>query len=176
MKKIAIVFLLLVAGCAGNEDEAPINLKKGDDFFDKKEYEVAEYYYEKIPEDSPLYPQAAKKLEEIRDIKLKWTDKTVSESDLAKIIITDHSYGVDNVLQIPSHRLLLFNHNQRNIASITVEFSYYKNNGDFIKQLTTDVNVVIKSKDQNECGGIQPGRVGEVFGKSTAKIIGAKYQ
>ncbi len=171
-----MAFVLLIAGCVGTEEEAPVNLKKGDECFDKKEYEVAEYYYEKIPEESPLHEQASKRLDEIKEIKAKWADKTVSEADIAKIIVTDHSYGIDNVLHIPTHRLLLFNHNQRNIASLTVEFSYYRISGELIGQLTTDVKVVVKSKDQNECTGIQPGRVGEVFAKSSARIIGARYQ
>jgi len=62
MKKFVLVLILLVFGCSDLGDQASANLKKGDEFFAKNEYEVAEYYYDKIPEESPFYRQARKKL------------------------------------------------------------------------------------------------------------------
>jgi len=72
MKKTLLILLLLAAGCIDTEENASANLKKGDDFFAKNEYEVAEYYYERIPEESPFYAKAQVKLEEIAKIKKQW--------------------------------------------------------------------------------------------------------
>ena len=62
IKTILLFLILLLAGCGESVEDAPINLQKGNDFYIRGQYEVAEYYFEKIPEDSPLYPEAQEKL------------------------------------------------------------------------------------------------------------------
>ncbi|MFA6540566.1 MAG: FxLYD domain-containing protein [Bacteroidota bacterium] len=176
MKNILFLIVVLLAGCSASEEDSQINLAKGDEFFAKEEYEVAEYYYERIPEESPLYAQAEKKLVAIHEIKAQWMDRTVSEEDLTRLLIIDLSSGTDNVLNIPAHRLLIRNNNKRDIASVKLEFTYFDEQGEVIGHLQTDVPITIKANDQNECVGVNPGRLDRKFTKASAQIIGAMYQ
>ncbi|MBW7887933.1 MAG: hypothetical protein H3C35_06185 [Bacteroidetes bacterium] len=69
MKKLFLcVILLVAAGCEDLDEDAPINFKKGIEFYKKGEYEIAEYYFDKIPEESPLYNSAQKRLQKIREL------------------------------------------------------------------------------------------------------------
>lgn len=176
MKKFYCLFFIFLLGCSGTEENASANLKKGDDFFAKKEYEVAEYYYEKIPEESPIYIQAQKKLEEIAAVKKQWADKEVKVGDLTKIIVLDHTYQTDNVSQVPIHRLSLVNNTDRFIETITVEFTYFDKSGKEITKLTAEVNTPMYQNTQDVFKGISPGMVNEEYAKSTAKIISARFQ
>lgn len=172
------VFYLLIAliGCADTDENAAANLKKGNDFFEKKEYEVAEYYYERIPETSPLYKEAAKKLDVIAKIKKQWVEKEVAPADLAKIIILEHTYQVDNVARIPNHRLSLVNNTDRVLQSIEVEFTYLDKSNKEIMKLVAEVRTPMFQNTQDVFKGIEPGYVQEEFATATAKIIKARFQ
>ncbi len=176
MKKLLFIFFAILFGCTGTEEHASANLKKGDDFFAKKEYEVAEYYYEKIPEDSPIYTQAQKKLEAIAVIKKQWADKEVKVADLSKIAMIDHTYQLDNVTQVPTHRLSLVNNTPRILESVTVEFSYFDKDGKEIQKLTVEVTTQMYENTQDVFKGISTGVLLRPFTTSTAKIVSAKFQ
>lgn len=176
MKQIVLLVLVTLMGCSNSEENATINLQKGDEFFSKQEYEVAEYYYEKIPDDSPVYRQAEKKLQEIARIKKQWVEKTVPSSELAKIVILEHTYQVDNVSRIPSHRLSLVNNTDRIVEYIVVEFTYYDKNDKVITTLTTEKRTPMFQHTQDVFKGIEPGFVPEEFARATAKIVNARFQ
>lgn len=172
------IFFLLIAliGCADTDENAAANLKKGNDFFEKQEYEVAEYYYERIPETSPLYNEAAKKLDVIAKIKKQWVEKEVSPADLSKIIILEHTYQVDNVARIPNHRLSLVNNTDRVLQSIEVEFTYLDKTNKEIMKLVAEVRTPMFQNTQDVFKGIEPGFVKEEFATAKAKIVKARFQ
>ena len=176
MKIHLLFFALLLAGCGDSEENAPSNLQKGNEFYAKQEYEVAEYYFEKIPEESPLYPQAKKKLDAIAAIKKQWKEKQVSTTDLSKIVIIDHTYQLVNIARIPTHRLSLVNNTDRILEYITVEFSYTDKTGKVVAKLTTETRTPMFQNTQDVFKGIEPGYVAEEFTTSTARIVSARFK
>ena len=177
MKKILFIILLACTiGCEQSDEDASSNLKKGDSFFEKKEYEVAEYYYEKIPEESPMYAKAKKKLDAIAVIKKQWTEHSVPQIDLNKIVIVEHTFTVDNISLLPVHRLSLVNNTNRTLESIDVEFSYLDKNGKILEKLVCEVKTGMYTNTQDVFKGIKPGVVREAFATSEAKILSAKFR
>ncbi|MBI2427245.1 MAG: hypothetical protein HYV29_00330 [Ignavibacteriales bacterium] len=176
MKQLIFFILIALIGCADTDENAAANLKKGNDFFEKKEYEVAEYYFERIPETSPLHKEAVKKLDVIAKIKRQWVEKEVSPADLSKIIILEHTFQVDNVARIPSHRLSLVNNTDRILQSIEVEFTYFDKSNKEIMKLVGEVRTPMFQNTQDVFKGIEPGYVQEEFATATAKIIKARFQ
>jgi hypothetical protein len=175
--KISILFIVVVlAGCVDTEENASANLKKGDDFFAKKEYEVAEYYYERIPEASPFYNKAQRKLDEIGTIKRQWVEKEITAEELAKIIILEHTYKVDNITRVPIHRLSLVNNMDRILEYIEVEFSYFNKDDRLVHTLVTETRTPMFQKTQDVFTKIEPGSVPVEFSRSTARILKARYQ
>jgi len=175
MKKTILCMLLALFGCADNEQNAISNVKKGDDFFDRKEYEVAEYYYEKIPEDSPLYNHAKRKLDEIAVIKKHWVEKEIPAAEVAKIQILNHGYAVDNVRHVPSHSLELYNNLAQNIEYVTVEFKYVDEQGTVVAAFTTEVHTSMFPNTRKLFRAVEPGYVAKKFVKAEAKIVTARY-
>jgi len=171
-----LIIAFIVAGCVDNEENASANLKKGDDFFAKHEYEVAEYYYEKIPESSPFYKKAQKQLDAIGTIKRQWVEKEVTAEELAKIIIIDHTYKVDNITRVPVHRLSLVNNMDRILEYIEVEFTYYDNDDRKVYTLITETRTPMYQNTQDVFTKIEPGAVPVDFSRSTARILKARYQ
>jgi hypothetical protein len=176
MKNI-LFFVLLVAlyGCTGGEENASSNLKKGDEFFEKEEYEVAEYYYEKVPEESPLYSKAKRKLDEIAVIKRLWVEKDVPETEVARIQILNHRYAVDNVRHVPSHSLELYNNLPQNVEYVDLEFTYLDQEGTVITTLTMQLRTSIFPNSRKGFNAVEPGYVGKSFATSEAKIVRARY-
>lgn len=176
MKKALTVLLLLAAGCIDTEENASANLKKGDDFYARKEYEVAEYYYERIPEESPLYAKARVKLNEIAEIKKQWVEKEVLPSEIAKIIITEHTYALDNITRIPAHRLAIVNGTVRNLAYVTIRFDYYDKENQLIISYTVETKTPMYPNTQDVFTNIESGVLTKDYARSTATIVSAKYQ
>lgn len=176
MKQLLIVGLLVVIGCADTEENAAANLKKGNDFYEKKEYEVAEYYYERIPESSPLYNEAQKKLEAIEKIKKQWVEKEVPPTELSKIVILDHTFQLNNVTRIPSHRLSLVNNTDRILESIVVQFTYFDKDNKEVGKLETEARTPMFEHTQDVFKGIEPGYLEVEFVRAEAKIIKARFQ
>jgi hypothetical protein len=176
MKKILYFLPFLLLGCGGIEEQSPEYLKSGDEFYAKREYEVAEYYYEKIPEESPLYPQAQKKLEEIDAIKKQWVEKVPPPEVMQKIEILNNSYGVDNVTGLPAHALTIQNNTNRIIEYLTFEFSYFNDEKKLVGQFTIKVRTPIFQGSVEVFRGIQPGRVEGRFTSSTVKVVNVRFQ
>ncbi len=176
MKKTLLILLLFAAGCIDTEENASANLKKGDDFFSKREYEVAEYYYERVPEESQFYAKAKVKLEEIAKIKKQWVEKEVLPSEIARILITEHTYVVDNITRVPAHRLAIVNGTIRNLAYITVKFDYYDTDNQLIISYEVETKTPMYPNTQDVYTNIEPGVLTKEIARSTATIISAKYQ
>lgn len=175
IKIFALFLFLLLAGCGESVEDAPINLKKGNDFYSQGQYEVAEYYYEKIPEESPFYPQAKEKLDSIEIIKREWVTKEISPSDLGKIAIINNKVRIDSRTQIPSHVLTVANNSSQALGSITVKFTYYDVEGNIVGSLTTEVSTPMEPHTRKSFGGIKPGVMDKSFATSGAEILSARH-
>lgn len=176
MKKIVFYSLLAILyGCADSDDKAFSNLKKGDEFFEKKEYEVAEYYYEKIPDTSPLYPNAQRRLNEIAEIKRLWVEKDVPVAEVAKLQLLNHRYTIDNVRHVPSHSLEIYNNLVQNVEYVDIQFTYFDQNGIVVATLTTTLHASIFPNSRKGFNAVEPGYVGKAFATAEAKIVRARY-
>ncbi len=176
MKKFVLVLMLLVFGCSDLGDQASANLKKGDEFFAKNEYEVAEYYYDKIPEESPFYRQARKKLNTIASVKEKWKVVAGDTVEISKVVIIENTYKVDNVSRLPIHTVTIANNTRKTLESVIIEFIYYDEAGSVVTTLVGNVKASVEPKSQNVFDNISPGTLQERFVNCEARIINAHFQ
>ncbi|HAP36769.1 MAG TPA: hypothetical protein DCQ28_12840 [Bacteroidetes bacterium] len=177
MRKIVFSILLLVVGCAEPVDQASTNLKKGDEFFAKNEYEVAEYYYDKIPEDSPFFRQAQKKLNVIAAVKEKWKIDVGDTVEISKVTITENKYTTDNDSKSPIHTLTVVNTSWKKLKRVNIEFSYFTEAGIIITRLVVnDVELDLDPNTQKVYENISPGTIYFQFATCEAKIINAYFQ
>ncbi|HLP15648.1 MAG TPA: hypothetical protein VK470_05285 [Bacteroidota bacterium] len=176
MKRLAVIAILLImGGCHNSLENATYNMKKGDAFYETKEYDVAEYYYDKIPEESPLYAQARAKLDSIASFRKYWSVRTVSEEDLKKIVLADHSASMNKSTMKPLHSFVIINNTSRTLSSITVEFTYFDMNYHEVGKLTCDVDAPVGPKKKGVFNRVEPGTLTHTFHKSEAKLVGAQY-
>jgi uncharacterized protein YcfL len=176
MKKSVILICVLIIGCGGSLEDAQSNFQKGNEFFDHQEYDVAEYYYEKVPQDSPLYQEAAKKIDEIENIRRELADNEVSKADLSNISILDQSNHMDIVSNKPFHRILFVNHTAKTLKSVTFEFVYLDKDGNEVDKLTKEVKIRVNPNETKEIKGIEPGTVTKIFNTAQVAIIGGTYE
>jgi hypothetical protein len=172
---IAAALFLVLAGCQNNLENASANMKKGDSFYEAKEYDVAEYYYEKIPEESPLFVQARMKLDSISAFRKYWSTTTVSPEDMKNIMLGDHSASMMKATMKPLHSFVIINNTPRTLSSVTIEFTYYDIEHNVVGKLTCDVDAPVPSKNKGVFNRVEPGTLKKLFMKSDAKLIGAEY-
>lgn len=176
MKRLLFLILVAFIGCTDSEENAAANFKKANEFFDKKEYEIAEYYYERIPDTSPLYKEAGKKLEVIAAIKRQWVEKKISTEDLSKVVLEKHSFKMDNLGKFPSHFLSVVNHTDILLEYIEVEFTYYDAKNIVITKLTTEIHAKLPKHSSDVYTNVQPGVVNGEIANADAKIIKARFK
>ena len=104
---ISIIAVAMLVGCDSTSEQAPGNLKKGDQYFEVREYEVAEYYYGKIPEDSPQFKEAQAKLQKIAEIKSSMLTKVSAEDEARKVSVFDQSITSNALGKMPVHSVSL---------------------------------------------------------------------
>ncbi|MGE5314435.1 MAG: hypothetical protein ACM3Q4_07060 [Acidobacteriota bacterium] len=150
-------------------------MKKGDSFFATKDYDVAEYYYQKIPEESPLYSQARAMLDSIAAYRTYWSTKDVPESEMKNIILGDHSASMLGPSMKPLHSFVIINNTPRTLSSVKVEFTYYNESGAEVGKLTCDVDAPVPSKKKGVFNRVEPGQLKKGFYKSSARLVGAQY-
>ena len=175
MKKFAFGLMLLIVGCSDPGEQAGSNLKKGDEFFAKNEYEIAEYYYEKIPEESPLYRQAQKKLNEITVIKEHWKIGEADSAEVAQVVLVENKYNADNTSKVPIHTLTLLNNSRKKLGSVNIEFTYYNAAGGVIAVLVDEVKTPLGSNTQGVFDKVSPGILPDKFERCEARIINAHF-
>jgi len=169
------LLFVFAAGCQNTEETAPSNMKKGNDFYDMKEYDVAEYYYEKIPQESPLYPDARARLDSIVIFKQYWAITKVTDEDMKLIDLTDHSGSMNLSSMKPLHSFVIINNTKRTLSMITVQFTYYDYEAKKVAELTCNVDAPVPSKKKGVFSRVEPGILKTTFSRSTAKLIGAEY-
>lgn len=167
--------VLVLAGCQNTLDNAQGNLNKGNAFFAAKEYDVAEYYYDKIPEESPFYAQARMKLDSIAAFRRYWSTTTVPPEDMKNIILSDHSASMMKATMKPLHSFVIMNNTPRTLSSVTVEFTYYDMENRMVGKLTCDVDAPVPSMKKGVFNRVEPGTLKNQFMRSEAKLVGAEY-
>jgi len=177
MKRIAILmFLLLFAGCDNSAERAPINLKKGDAYFDAKEYEVAQYYYEKIPEESPLYKQAEMKLQQINVLETSMLPKAPGSEELEKVTIFDQSMTNSEDGMNPTHSVELNNESTHRLTSVVLQFTYFDGGGDVVGVKDYNLSTSMTGKTQETFVGIAPGKLEMPCAKCKVRLVSAVFQ
>ncbi len=176
MRKFIFSLLFLLFGCSDPGDQASANLKKGDEFFAKNEYEVAEYYYDKIPEDSPFFRQAQKKLNIIASAKTKWKVVQGDTVDISQVVLIENEYQTSNVSRLPIHSITLENKSWKRLESVNIEFTYFKETGTVIAKLIGSIETNLEPRTQRVFKNISPGTIQEQFVKCDARIVSANFQ
>lgn len=174
-KMCILLFMTAIMGCEISLENASWNMKKGDSFYASKEYDVAEYYYGKIPEESPLYKQAKNKIDSIAIIRKYWAITIVTPEDMVKIAIMDHSAKMNVSTMNPLHSFVIVNGTLRTLSMISVECTYFDANGTEIERLVCDLKASVPSMKKGVFGRVEPGTLKVSFARSTIKLVGAKY-
>jgi uncharacterized protein YcfL len=178
MKTYQLYLLLgamLIAGCQSSLENSPVNMKKGDAFYASKEYDAAEYYYQKIPKESPLFMQAKVKLDSIALFKKYWTITTVPPEDLTKIALMDHSASMNMSTMKPLHSFVIANNTQRTLSAVTIRFTYYDDTQTEVAQIVSIVDANVQPMKRGVFSRVEPGILTTVFAKSTATVVAAQY-
>ena len=133
-------------------------------------------YYDKIPEESPFYRQARKKLNTIASIKEKWKVVAGDTVEISKVVIIENTYKVDNVSRLPIHTVTIANNTRKTLESVIIEFIYYDEAGSVVTTLVGNVKASVEPKSQNVFDNISPGTLQERFVNCEARIINAHFQ
>ena len=176
MKYSAIIIaLVMLVGCDTTNEQAPNNLKKGDQYFEAQEYEVAEYYYEKIPEESPQFKEAQSKMQKIAEIQRSKLPKISVEDEAKKVSIFEQSITSNALGKMPVHSVSLNNESSYKLASVEFEFTYFDAGGNLIAAKRCKVKTPIPAKSQETFNGISPGVLEETFTSSKVRILSAEF-
>jgi hypothetical protein len=163
MKKLPFLFMIDLFGCSDSEENASTNLRKGDEFFNKGEYEIAEYYYDKIPEESLLRKSVNRKMDEIQKIYADPTLDTRSTKKKEGVFVTKHTFTVNNLGILPLHTITVLNSTDQNLQFVELEFVYFDDKGKEVKRLTTVTSTPVPKNTQKEFTRISPGMVNDKF-------------
>jgi hypothetical protein len=172
----AIIFLMLLFGCDNTAEQAANNLKKGDEYFATKQYEVAEYYYDKIPEESPLYKEAQLKVEKIDDIQKGALPKISAAEESQKVSVFDQTMTSNAGGTHPIHSVELNNESVYKIVSVTLEFTYLDGTGNVVGVKQFKVATLMNGKTQDTFKGISPGDLESPCTSCKVKVVSAEFQ
>lgn len=177
MKIITAVFLmLLLAGCDNTADQAPGNLQKGDEYFAAKRSEVAEYYYEKIPEESPLYKEAELKIAKIDEIEKGALPKISVAEESQKVSIFDQTMTSNSGGTEPVHSVELNNESIHKLVSVVLEFTYLDAGGAVVAVKQVKIAAPMSGKTQETFKGISPGALESPCTASKVRVVSAEFQ
>ncbi len=166
MKNIPLLFLLLAIGCTDTEENASTNLRKGDEFFNKGQYEIAEYYYDKIPEESVLRKTVERRIDEINKIKIDPSLDKHSTRKKEGVFITNHSFELGTMGLLPLHKMTIVNNTDKNLQFCELEFIYYDAAGTEVERLTTTATTGVQKQSSRSFEKITPGVVKQKFAKA----------
>jgi hypothetical protein len=173
MKKAFIFSFLFLFGCTDSENAAS-NLQKGDEFLKRGEYEVAEYYYDKIPEESVLYKTVLRRKQELQ--KKMNSGATTSEGATSSgqkqqegVKITNESH-VLQLGRMPIHTITILNGTPKRLNVVEMDFVYLDDSGKEVARLLTMVSANVGPGEEKEIGKIMPGMVSEKFSRVKMEI------
>lgn len=171
MKNIPFLFLLLALGCSDSEENASTNLRKGDEFYNKGQYDIAEYYYDKIPEDSPLHKSAVRRVDEINKIRIDPSLDKHATKKKEGVFITNHTFETGTMGVLPLHRMTVVNNTNKNLQFCELEFVYYDASGKEVERLSSVVTTGVQKDTQKNFEKISPGVVKQKFAKATIILV-----
>ncbi len=172
----AIIISVVLFGCDNTAELASSNMKKGDDYFAMKEYEVAQYYYEKIPGESPLYKEAEMKLQRIDDIQKNALPTISVAEEATKVTIFDQSITSNASGVSPVHSVSLNNESVHKLASVELEFTYYDAAGKVVGVKRCKIPSPMLGKSQETFTGIATGSLDAPCTTSKIKVLSAEFQ
>ncbi len=175
-RALMMLALAMVLGCDTTPELAPNNMKKGDQYLAEKDYDVAEYYYEKIPDSSPLYKEAQLKLKQIVDIRAGAIPKVSAEAELQKVSVFEQSIIRNDDGKTPIHNVSLNNESTHKLVSVQLEFTYFDGAGNLIGLKRCTVNKAMSAKTQETFTNIAPGTLDVPCASSKVKVISAEFQ
>lgn len=173
MKKAFILSLMFLFGCTDSENAAS-NLQKGDEFLKRGNYEVAEYYYDKIPEESVFYKTVLRRRQEME--KKRNSGATASEGASSSgqkqqegVKITSESHMLQ-MGKMPIHTIKILNGTSKKLNVLEMDFVYLDDSGREVARLLTMVNANVDPGEEKEIGKIMPGMVSEKFTRVKTEI------
>lgn len=177
MKKYVVLFILFAAvGCENLEENAPSNYKKGEEFLRKGEYEIAEYYFDKVPEDSPWYKRTQKRLTEVHRQQDAQAVRAVSSSIKNDVSVIQQSFQVNNFGKVPFHFVTLENATDKTVQMVELEFVYFDSGGREVGRLPSVLNIDIPPNSTKELKNISPGVVNDKFERVSVNILRVLFQ
>ncbi|MCX6139116.1 MAG: hypothetical protein NTV54_16670 [Ignavibacteriales bacterium] len=177
MKKMLLLLVCcLFWGCESYSERATVNYQKGDKFFEMKEYDVAVYYFEMIPEDNPLYPQAKKKLAEIQKIHDIEREAINAATDVSNVSVLNQSFLADKSGRFPAHKVRLRNESSHVLKSVVLEFTYLDGMDHVVDVLKCGAETAIYSHNEDSFSDIRPGMVKRPFADCRVKVLSADFK
>ncbi len=173
---LTVIVSMFLFGCDNTADQAPNNLKKGDEYFAAKQYEVAEYYYDKIPEDSPCYKEAEIKMQQIADIQKGALPKISVVEESQKVTVFDQSMTINAGGTEPVHSVELNNESVHKLASVVLQFTYLDATGNVVAVKQCKIASPMSGKTQETFKGISPGNLESPCVSSKVKVVSVEFQ
>jgi hypothetical protein len=170
MKYVLLLCMLVMAGCTDSEENASANLRKGDEFMAKGEYEIAEYYYDKIPEESVLFKTVERRKKEMEKSVPKTVTSSSSSSKAQKkegVFILKESH-VLQLGKMPIHTVTVQNATSKRLNMLELNFVYLDEMGTEVQRMTTLVNASMDPDTEKELDKIAPGMLNQKF--STVRV------
>ncbi|GEM_PF-1972460 len=173
---ILVSFSMLLLGCDNTPEQAQNNLQKGDEYFAAKQYEVADYYYDKIPEESPLYKEAQLKMQKIDEIEQGALPKISVAEESKKVSIFDQTMTSNSGGTEPVHSVELNNESVHKLTSVVLEFTYLDAAGNIVTVKKIKIAAPMSGKTQETFKGIAPGTLESPCTSSKVKVVSAEFQ
>ena len=167
---------MFLFGCDNTAEQAPTNLQKGDEYFAAKQYEVAEYYYDKIPEESPLYKEAQLKIEKIGEIQQGALPKISVAEESPKVSVFDQTITSNSGGTEPIHSVELNNESTHKLASVVLEFTYFDAARNVVGVKRCMVVTPMIGKTQETFKGIAPGKLESPCVSSKVRVVSVEFQ
>ncbi|MFA6468645.1 MAG: hypothetical protein WCW35_07095 [Bacteroidota bacterium] len=183
MKKLFILLCLALFGCTDSEENASTNLRKGDEFMAKGEYEIAEYYYDKIPEESVLYKTVLRRRQDIEKLARSKSSSgssgssggsSVADDSDENIVIVSQKFAVQ-LGKLPLHTVLIRNNSSKRVNTIEVRFVYIDETRTVVARHTWLLNAYIDAGGEKEFPNISPGMVHDKFVRVEVEVVKALF-
>ena len=150
--------------------------KKGTNISRQNSTEVAEYYYDKIPEESPLYKEAQLKIEKIDAIQKGALPKISVAVESQKVSVLDQTMTSNSEGREPIHSVELNNESTHKLASVVLEFTYFDAAGNIVAVKQCKIATPMIGKTQEMFKGVTPGSLESPCASSKVKVVSVEFQ
>lgn len=165
MKRFLLLCVIAFAGCVDSEENASTNLRKGDAFLARGEYEIAQYYYDRIPEESVLFKSVQRRKKEIeKEVIAAGGGVAPGEQRPEGVFIIKHTH-ILQLGKMPIHTLTVLNNTGKRLNMMEVEFVYLDDGGKEVLRTPYMVTMNIGPGEEKEIGKVAPGTVMQKFSR-----------